>query len=343
MRSWARIGSSDGDRPPRARSALSDGAVRDRRARSRARRPCTLRPPISIASAPTSSSSRRGSQPTRTARCGGDPRRPSARIAVNGWGASEAFAAEFCALGGSVQRVWTPVFGPAGPLLRRSSARRRRRRVVALRVREPRRVHPRVPGAATQTRGGRCCSACGPSGRFPPKRRLWPRLRGVAGQHRRSAQPIVHARGRLPRGLREGVPRVAARRRDGIFVVCSRTTTPSRPLVESLEKTAASTRRRARRAACSTGVAATRDPGRPGAARRQPPGGRAGARSCSSTAARRVAPSFHPVRTIPAVDETLGGLLAPRRRRALQAPAAVARRHRPGHAELSSPAAGSSR
>ena len=36
----------------------------------------------------------------------------------NGWGATAAFAAEFCALGGQVRRVWTPYFGAGGPLLR---------------------------------------------------------------------------------------------------------------------------------------------------------------------------------------------------------------------------------
>jgi branched-chain amino acid transport system substrate-binding protein len=37
---------------------------------------------------------------------------------ANGWGAAAAFSAEFCALGGSVERVWTPGFpGTAGPLL----------------------------------------------------------------------------------------------------------------------------------------------------------------------------------------------------------------------------------
>ena len=30
---------------------------------------------------------------------------------ANGWGAVAAFSAEFCALGGSVQRIWTPVYG----------------------------------------------------------------------------------------------------------------------------------------------------------------------------------------------------------------------------------------
>jgi branched-chain amino acid transport system substrate-binding protein len=40
----------------------------------------------------------------------------------NGWGQVAAFAAEFCALGGSLDRVWTPAFGAARPLLRRLPA-----------------------------------------------------------------------------------------------------------------------------------------------------------------------------------------------------------------------------
>jgi branched-chain amino acid transport system substrate-binding protein len=37
---------------------------------------------------------------------------------TDGWGAVAAFSTEFCALGGSVQRVWTPVYGAPGPLLK---------------------------------------------------------------------------------------------------------------------------------------------------------------------------------------------------------------------------------
>jgi branched-chain amino acid transport system substrate-binding protein len=37
---------------------------------------------------------------------------------INGWGAVAAFSAEFCALGGSAQRVWTPLYGAPGPLLK---------------------------------------------------------------------------------------------------------------------------------------------------------------------------------------------------------------------------------
>jgi branched-chain amino acid transport system substrate-binding protein len=45
-----------------------------------------------------------------------------AEDAPNGWGQVAAFAAEFCALGGSVERVWTPAFGVAGPLLHKLPA-----------------------------------------------------------------------------------------------------------------------------------------------------------------------------------------------------------------------------
>jgi branched-chain amino acid transport system substrate-binding protein len=41
-----------------------------------------------------------------------------AEYTPNGWGQMAAFAAEFCALGGSVDRVWTPGFGAAAPLLK---------------------------------------------------------------------------------------------------------------------------------------------------------------------------------------------------------------------------------
>jgi branched-chain amino acid transport system substrate-binding protein len=37
---------------------------------------------------------------------------------AEGWGAVAAFSTEFCALGGSVQRVWTPLYGAPGPLLK---------------------------------------------------------------------------------------------------------------------------------------------------------------------------------------------------------------------------------
>ena len=45
-----------------------------------------------------------------------------AEDAVDGWGAVAAFSAEFCALGGSVQRVWTPLYGAPGPLLKQVPA-----------------------------------------------------------------------------------------------------------------------------------------------------------------------------------------------------------------------------
>src|SRR3954452_10900438 len=45
-----------------------------------------------------------------------------AEDAVDGWGAVAAFSTEFCALGGSVQHVWTPLFAAPGPLLKQIPA-----------------------------------------------------------------------------------------------------------------------------------------------------------------------------------------------------------------------------
>ena len=72
---------------------------------------------------------------------------------------------------------------------------------------------------------------------FPPKRRCWPRLRGVVGPDRRGARSIVHARGRLSRGLREGVPRVAAAASRWELRRVSRTHDAVEAVVESLQKT----------------------------------------------------------------------------------------------------------
>lgn len=45
-----------------------------------------------------------------------------AEDAIDGWGAAAAFSAEFCALGGRVQRIWTPLYGHPGPLLKQLPA-----------------------------------------------------------------------------------------------------------------------------------------------------------------------------------------------------------------------------
>src|SRR6478752_8801712 len=45
-----------------------------------------------------------------------------AEYTANGWGGVAAFTAEFCALGGTVQRVLTPDYGAPGPLLKRVPA-----------------------------------------------------------------------------------------------------------------------------------------------------------------------------------------------------------------------------
>ena len=89
----------------------------------------------------------------------------------NGWGATAAFAAEFCALGGSVRRVWTPPFCADGALLRRCRPRSTASWCVRTRYGFPP-LHPRLrrapsrrgtlaPARSLALRAGRACRLCG--------------------------------------------------------------------------------------------------------------------------------------------------------------------------------------
>ena len=78
---------------------------------------CTIRRPTCTASARTSSRTAAGLATYAYRTLGWRSAATVAEESPNGWGAVAAFEAEFCALGGSVQRIWTPPFaaGRAAP------------------------------------------------------------------------------------------------------------------------------------------------------------------------------------------------------------------------------------
>ena len=293
----------------------------------------------------TSSREPPGSPPTRTGRSGGG-RGHVAEETANGWGAVAAFEAEFCALGGSVQRIWTPPFFADGALLRQVPASVDG---VAVLVRVPFGTPHRssahtsraIPDATRSLLLGLWLYAPS-SGRDYAA--LWPRVATASSgtssgmpdpRHALRTRPIAR-----PSHSAFPGPAAAGLRRNPSVVPYY---TAVDALLQALEKIDGAARRGSR--ALRTALASLRleTPTGAGAPGRQPPGHRAGD-ALRADGSASPGPLVQPVRRIPAVDETLGGLFAAnslahaRARTSARAP-----RRRPGRAEIRSRAAGSSR
>jgi branched-chain amino acid transport system substrate-binding protein len=227
----------------------------------------------------------------------------------NGWGATAAFAAEFCALGGHVRRVWTPAFGPGDALLRS--------------------VPPTVDGVMVLAHYGFGSAASFirsylarhpdasrslllslwlyPPGELPAYASLWPRLRGVVA--RMSGVPDPSAAGDVAyrKAFATAFPGLPASVSGNLLVLPYYNAVEA--VVQSLTQTHGETgadRARLRSALASLRLATPGGPVRLDRNRQAIAtatlvrfDGRAPGRA-----------SFHPVRRIHGVDETLGGLLA---------------------------------
>ena len=112
-------------------------------------------------------------------------------------------AAEFCALGGSVQRVWTPVYGAPGPLLKRVPASVDGVVVLSVYASGARPRSSAPTSRATRTRSGRCCSGSGSTRRS--RSRTTRRCGPTCAASLRGCPASPTRRGRehgLPQGIR---------------------------------------------------------------------------------------------------------------------------------------------
>jgi branched-chain amino acid transport system substrate-binding protein len=227
---------------------------------------------------------------------------------ANGWGATAAFAAEFCALGGQVRRVWTPVFGAGGPLLRS--------------------VPPGVDGVIVLSHYGYGSPAAFirsyiarhpdaprslllsvwlyPPYQLPEYASLWPRLRGVVGRIAGAPDPSSGGDVAYRKAFAAAFPGLPASVAGNLLVL------PYYNAVEAVLQSFAQTggetgkdRARLRSALASLRLATPEGPVRLDRNRQAI----APATLVRFDGTKPGLPSFHPVRRIHAVDETLGGLL----------------------------------
>ena len=228
----------------------------------------------------------------------------------NGWGAIAAFAAEFCALGGRVQRVWTPAFGAGGPLLR--SVPPAVDGVVVLctlRLRQPRRVHPRsyLARHPDAPRSLLLSVWLYPPYQLPGYAPLWPRLRGVVARISGVPDPSSAGDVAYRKAFATAFPGLPASVAGNLLVLPYYNAVEA--VLQSLAQTHGETgadRARLRAALASLRLAT---PGGPVRLDRN----RQAIASATLVRLDGTAPgraSFHSVRRIPGVDETLGGLLA---------------------------------
>jgi hypothetical protein len=227
----------------------------------------------------------------------------------NGWGATAAFAAEFCALGGRVRRIWTPFFGAGGPLLRS--------------------VPPAVDGVMVLAHYGYGSPAAFirsyldrhsdaprslllsvwlyPPAQLPGYASLWPRLRGVVARISGVPDPSSAADVAYRKAFAAAFPGLPASVAGNLLVLPYYTAIEA--VVQSLAQThgePGAERARLRAALASLRLATPGGPIR--LDRNRQAIATATLVRFDGTAPGRA--SFHALRTIPGVDETLGGLLA---------------------------------
>jgi hypothetical protein len=227
----------------------------------------------------------------------------------NGWGATAAFAAEFCALGGRVRRIWTPFFGAGGPLLRS--------------------VPPSVDGVMVLAHYGYGSPAAFirsyldrhsdaprslllsvwlyPPAQLPGYASLWPLLRGVVARISGVPDPSSAADVAYRKAFAAAFPGLPASVAGNLLVLPYYTAIEA--VVQSLAQTHGEPgpeRARLRAALASLRLATPGGPIR--LDRNRQAIATATLVRFDGTAPGRA--SFHALRTIPGVDETLGGLLA---------------------------------
>ncbi len=195
---------------------------------------------------------------------------------VDGWGAVAAFSAEFCALGGSVQRIWTPVYGAPGPLLKQ--------------------VPTAVDGVAvlsvfpygTPTAFIRAYLARRPDAKrslllglwiyAPFQERdyaaLWPEVHGVVARLSGIPDPSRAENTAYRNAFASAFPGLPAGLSTNPLVLPYYTAVDA--LLQALESIDGDARHRSRRAAHGTRLAPARNADGPGPPGRQPPGGGAG-------------------------------------------------------------------
>ena len=225
----------------------------------------------------------------------------------DGWGAVTAFEAEFCALGGSVHRIWTPPFAAGRALLRQVPPSADGVMLIGGYGFAPviRAYVDRHPDAARTLLLNLWPYA---PDELPAYSALWPHLRGVVAHLAGVPDPSLPSNAAYRTAFAKAFPGLPPQVAGNSPVLPYYTAVDA--LVQSLEKTNGEVGAgRARlRAALATLRLAT-------------PAGTVGLdRNRQAIAQSRLvqlderapgSPSFHTLRRIPAVDETLGGLLAP--------------------------------
>ena len=260
----------------------------------------------------------------------------------NGWGATAAFAAEFCALGGQVQRVWTPAFGEGAPLLRS--------------------VPPGVDGVIVLAHYGygspvsfiRAYIARHPDAarslllsvwlytpaELPGYAPLWPRLRGVVARIAGVPDPSSARDVAYRKAFAAAFPGLPASVAGNLLVlpydtaveaVCSRSSRPTGNPAQTAPRCA-------RRSPRSTSTRRQVPSGSITTARRSPL-----RRSCASDGTKPGRPPSTRCAGSPQWTRRSAGCSRRETHQAPRRPAAAARRRRPGLADVSSPAAESSR
>jgi hypothetical protein len=227
-----------------------------------------------------------------------------------GWGSSAAFTAEFCALGGTVEHVWTPAFGPGGPPLGQLP-----RSIDGVLVAENygfgtpmaflrayAATHPHVSRSLLLSMW-----LYGP-GDYASMAHMWPRLRGVVGSISAAPDPTSAAITAYRAEYRRAFPGLP------LSVAMNSDVAPFRDSMAAVLDAVAAVhgdlgprRGRLLAALAHTRLETTAGPIRLGRGRQavvanslvQIDGGSA------------AGPLFHRVRTIPGVDETDGGLFDP--------------------------------
>jgi branched-chain amino acid transport system substrate-binding protein len=230
----------------------------------------------------------------------------------NGWGAAAAFSAEFCALGGSVERVWTPAFGgPAAALLKQvpTSADG----VVVL----------SVYGFGTPAAFIRAYLARHPDAQrslllglwvYPPDEepayaKLWPGLRGVVARLSGVPDPSRPANTAYREAFARAFPGLPAGIASNLIVLPYYTAVEA--LLQALDSTggeSGTARGRLREALASLRLETPTGPVHLDGNRQAV----VPATLVRLTGTKPGPASFEPVLRIPAVDETLGGLFTAR-------------------------------
>jgi branched-chain amino acid transport system substrate-binding protein len=227
----------------------------------------------------------------------------------NGWGATAAFAAEFCALGGQVQRVWTPACGAGGPLLRSVPPGVDGVMVLAhygygspaAFIRAYLARHPDAPRSLLLS------VWLYPPAELPAYASLWPQLHGVVARIAGVPDPSSARDVAYRRAFATAFPGLPASVAGNLLVLPYSTAVEA--VLQSLEQTRGdpgADRARLRSALALLHLATPGGPIRLDRNRQAV----ASATLVRFDGTTPGTPSFHPVRTIPAVDETLGGLFA---------------------------------